>query len=56
VIWTPGDLGRDWGLWLGAVATLLAAAGAYRALRDESGPSLRPTPEPQRMPVPRADS
>lgn len=46
--------GRGWGVWLGAVATLAAFAGAWWALRDESGPHLKPAPAPQRMPAPRA--
>lgn len=46
--------GRGWGVWLAAAATLATFAGALWALRDESGPHLRPAPEPQRMPAPRA--
>jgi hypothetical protein len=49
-----GDVvtGRDWGVWLGALATLGLFAAAWLAVRDESAPRLRPAPAPERLAVP----
>ena len=46
------DVGRDWGLWVAVVATLVTTVGSWHALRDERSPSARPSPEPQRQPAP----
>jgi hypothetical protein len=59
VIWVPSDgleAGRDWGLWVGVVGVLVTTVGTWSALRDDTGPSLRPSPEPQRQPVPPAQA
>jgi carbon starvation protein CstA len=49
-----GDVvtGREWGLYAGVLAVLVLFGAAVWALRDESGPGLRPPPEPQHLPTP----
>jgi len=52
----PGgdDVGRDWALYVGLAATIAVTWGAFWAMRDESGPALRPPPPVQQMPPPPA--
>jgi hypothetical protein len=44
--------GRSWGLFVALLAIVGTFAGAWRAMRDQSQPGLRPPPEVRAMPVP----
>lgn len=49
-----GDVTRQWGLFVGLVATVGTFYTAYRALRDVRAPGVAPAPTPARMPAPPA--
>lgn len=44
--------GRSWGIFLAAVAVAGTFGGAWRAMRKENAPGLRPPPEVRAMPAP----
>lgn len=56
VVWLPeGVDGREWGLWLGLVAAVALAGGAWIGVRDEQTPTeaAPPPPEVEPLPTPR---
>ena len=52
----PEGIDRGWGLFLSAICVFGLSASAWKAMRDESAPGLRPNPVPERQPVPPADA
>jgi peptidoglycan/LPS O-acetylase OafA/YrhL len=46
--------GRDWGLFVGALAVLGVFAGSWWSMRDERAPGLRRAPETRTFTVPAA--
>jgi hypothetical protein len=42
--------------WVGVLVTLALGILAWRTIRDERAPGLKPAPAPQRMPAPPANA